>query len=57
MSASFSVGYLIGVLVVSIIFGFVTKAINNNRGREGGFWWGFWLWIIGVIIVALRPKD
>ena len=24
---------------------------------EGGFWWGFFLWIIGVIIVAVRPND
>lgn len=24
---------------------------------EGGFWWGFFLGIIGIIIVAVRPND
>ena len=24
---------------------------------EGGFWWGFFLWIIGIIVVAVRPND
>ena len=24
---------------------------------EGGFWWGFWLGIIGIIIVAVRPNE
>ena len=50
-------GYLIGYLIVAIIFGFVTKAINNSRGREGGFWWGFFLGVIGIIDVAVRPKE
>ena len=49
--------YFITYMIVAVIFGFVTKAINNSRGREGGFWWGFFLGIIGIIIVAVRPKD
>lgn len=24
---------------------------------KGGFGWGFWLSIIGIIVVAVRPKD
>ena len=39
------------------VFGAVTKAINRNRGKDGGFWWGFFLGIIGIIIVAVRPKE
>lgn len=49
--------YFVSWLIVSVIFGFVTKSINNSRGREGGFWWGFFLGVIGIIIVAARPKD
>ncbi len=51
------IAYLIGYLVVGVICGFITKAITNNRCMEGGFWWGFFLGIIGIIIVAVRPND
>ena len=49
--------YIFGVLLSSIIWGIITQAINKSHGREGGFWWGFWLWVIGVIIVAVRPSE
>lgn len=50
-------GYVIGVLVYSIICGFVCLGISSSRGMGGGFWWGFWLGIIGIIVVAVRPND
>ena len=50
-------GYYIGVLVVAIICGFISKAIAESRGMEGGFWWGFFLTIIGIVVVAVRPKE
>ena len=53
----FSIGYVIGVIIVSIICGLICKAIASNRGMDGGFWWGFFLWIIGIIVVAVRPND
>ena len=49
--------YLITYLIICIIHGAITKAIARSRGMEGGFGWGFWLWIIGIIIVAVRPND
>lgn len=49
--------YFLGILIGSVIWGIITKAISNSRGCEGGFWWGFWLWVIGVIIVAVRPAQ
>ena len=52
-----SVIYLIVMLAVACGFGYATKRINENRGRQGGFWWGFFLGVIGILIVALRPKD
>ena len=50
-------GYLIGCLIGMCICGLVTKQINENRGKEGGFAWGFFLGVIGIIIVAVRPKE
>lgn len=41
-------------LIGACIFGAITKAINTKNGYEGGFWWGFFLGVIGIIIVALR---
>lgn len=51
------IGYLIGYLIVCLICGAISRAISSSRGMEGGFGWGFWLWIIGIIIVAVRPND
>lgn len=53
----YSATYLIVSLIVAIVFGLITKSINNSRGREGGFWWGFFLNVIGIIVVACRPKE
>ena len=51
------VGYAIGVLLASFIFGAICSAIASNRGMKGGCWWGFFLWVIGIIIVAVRPNE
>ena len=48
---------LIIIIVISVICGLISKSISNSRGREGGFWWGFLLWVIGIIVVAVRPKE
>ena len=50
-------GYLIGCLIGMCIFGLVTWGINYSRGRDGGFWWGFFLGVIGIIIVAVHPNE
>ena len=52
-----SVTYLVILLIVQVVFGIITKTINNNRGKEGGVWWGFFLGVIGIIVVAVRPKE
>ena len=43
-------------LVVALVFGFVTKSMGESKGRSGSFWWGFFLGIIGIIVVAMQ-KD
>ena len=51
---------IIGILVcliIGVICGNICVRISLKRGMNGGFWWGFFLWIIGIIIVALRPND
>lgn len=46
---------LLVVLVINIILGCQTKKMNAAKGIPGGFWWGFFLGVTGVIVVALRP--
>lgn len=50
---------MIGLLVnlgVGCIMGSISKAINEKNGYYGGFAWGFWLGVIGIVIVALRQS-
>ena len=49
--------YIISTLILGIIFGCITKTINENKGYDGGFAWGFWLGWIGLIVVACRPNN
>ena len=51
------IGIIIAYTVVSLVFGGICRAISSNRGMSGGFWWGFFLWVIGIIIVAVRPNE
>lgn len=48
-------GYLIGALIYSLVFGFLSKTIAESKGYEGGFWWGFFLGVIGLLVVGFRP--
>lgn len=43
------------ILIINIILGCQTKKMNAAKGLNGGFWWGFFLGVAGVIVVALRP--
>lgn len=44
-------------IVVCIVWGIVTKSINENKGYDGGFWWGFFLGVIGLIVVLRKPES
>lgn len=35
--------YVLVVLIVYCIFGAITKHINESKGYDGGFAWGFFL--------------
>lgn len=45
------------VIIIGIICGCITKSMNEKKGYDGGFWWGFLLSIIGIIVVAVRPFN
>lgn len=45
---------LVLLLVYSVICGIISSYINQKKGYVGGFEWGFFLGIIGVIIVACK---
>lgn len=51
------IGYVIVTLVVACIFGVITKNINESKGYDGGFAWGFWLGVIGIVVVAVRQDN
>ena len=55
----FYFGYLIGVIIWGVIWGFVAKAVITNRGYEEEgtkyFWLGFFFAFIPVIVAATKP--
>lgn len=40
-----------------VAYGIACYAIAKSRGYRHGFWWGFLLPILGLIVVALRPQK
>ena len=45
-------------LPISLICGMISRAIVAKRGLPNdGFWWGFGLWVIGIIVVAVMPAG
>lgn len=48
--------FLIAYIVQGTIFGFITKHVAESKGYDGGFAWGFWLGIIGLIVVGFKPN-
>ena len=44
-------------LVLCCVLGGITLRINESKGYSGGFQWGFFLGILGIVIVACRPYE
>lgn len=51
--------YLIIWFVSALIWGFVTRKVAENKGyyNDNSFWWGFFLAMIGLIVVLSRPDN
>lgn len=45
------------LLIWALGWGFITSIVSSNKGYDGGFWWGFFLGFIGLIVVACRPEN
>lgn len=48
---------LLAAIIVAVVWGFVTKTINENKGYSGGFAWGFFLGLIGLIVVLCKKDN
>lgn len=48
--------FILSIIIRSVL-GFISQTINENKGYEGGFWWGFLLGTIGIIVVALKEEH
>ncbi len=49
--------YVAIIIVLHIVLGIASRSINQSKGYEGGFAWGFWLGIIGIIVVACKANK
>ena len=49
--------YLFLAVLISMICGIISREITRRRGLPSGFWWGFFLWVIGIIVVAIMPGS
>lgn len=49
-------GYFLIGLVSCIVTGAIAEVIAKSKNRKG-FWWGFWLSWIGIIVVACMPTN
>lgn len=57
METVFWLSFFIGLIIGSVIWGFATQAVINNKGyNENWFWWGFFFGIIGFIIALTKPQ-
>lgn len=51
--------YVVGILIWCLIWGFVCNRVVASKGYDDednkGFWWGFFLGLIGLIVCAVKP--
>lgn len=50
------VAWIVGGTIGCVIWGFIVKSVNENKGYDGGFALGFFLGVIGLIIVLSKPE-
>ena len=48
-------GFII-ILIVGVLWGALTNHMGNKKNIPNCFWWGFFLGLIGVIVVAASSQ-
>ena len=55
ISSAICLYYFIVLCIRGLIWGFVAHFIAKSKGYDNGFFWGFFLGLIGLIVVCARP--
>ena len=53
--AGFIAIFLAIYAAVGLVFGWITKQRADAKGYKNGFWWGFLLGLIGLLVIDARP--
>lgn len=49
--------YVVFLIGICCVFGFATKKVIENKGySENWFWWGFFFWLIALIVALAKPE-
>lgn len=48
---------LMAYLIDGVIFGCIARHVAESRGYDDGFVWGFFLGLIGLLVVGFRPEQ
>lgn len=48
---------LLSMVGIQCALGSITRSMNRDKGYDDGFAWGFFLGVIGIIVVAVRPFN
>jgi len=48
---------IIVYLIHGLLFGYAARRVSEYRGEPDGFWWGFWLGWIGLLVVIFRKLS